>query len=410
MSRLFFYCMLALVVGAALAIFLQEDPGYVLISFRGWTFEATLGSVVLAIFALFILFVGLLWLLKLLNPLKLFRRRTWGSLLGKGDPVAASENGVQLLLLGRWQDAYKLLVENAERVPSPLFNYLAASLAAFERGDRLGWLFCLDRAEKLAGSNNFGIKSLRGLLELRSDEPQQALTILLALKRVAPPSPFVLRQIKDIYLRLPDWEGLAGLLPELEKHQVVNAQELQTLNEKLTQHRMAVAASESLASLRLVYHDMPKYLRNSEVIVMLYLKNLLQLDEDTEAVSVLSHFLKQQWSDNIIGMLGKTGGGNPQQMLLLLEGWLKERPNNAVLMLTLGRLSLRNQLWGKAREYFENALRVSKSGQLTAEISAELGRLLDHLGENERSLECYQRAMNLMEQKLPDLPLPVLNR
>ena len=77
-----------------------------------------------------------------------------------------------------------------------------------------------------------------------------------------------------------------------------------------------------------------------------------------------------------------------------------------MLLLTLGRLSLRNQLWGKGREYFEHALRSSKSVTLTAEISAELGRLLEYLGEHERSLVCYQQAMLLMENKLPDLPLP----
>lgn len=410
MSRLFFYCMLALVAGTGLAIFLQDDPGYVLISFRGWTFESTLGSVVIGLLAIFIIFVGLLWLLKLLNPVKLFHRNTWRQVLGGGNPEAASANGLQLLLLGRWQEAYKILVENAERVRNPLVNYLAASLAAFERGDRLGWLFCLDRAEKLSGNNNYGVKSLKGMLELRAGEPQQALAILLALKRVAPASPKVLSLIKDIYLQLPDWENLGALLPELEKHKVLGAQELQMLTGKVTHHRMAVATNEGLPALRQVYHDMPKYLRNSEVLVALYLKNLLQHDQETEAGAVLSQFLKQQWSDTLIKTLGMNNGGNPQHMLLLLEGWMKERPNNAVLMLTLGRLSLRNQLWGKARDYFEIALRVSKSSLLTAEISAELGRLLEHLGERERALECYLLAMNLMEYKLPELPMPITPR
>ena len=105
-------------------------------------------------------------------------------------------------------------------------------------------------------------------------------------------------------------------------------------------------------------------------------------------------------------MLGFVHVRNPQEALLLMEAWLKQRPNNPILLLTLGRLSLRNQLWGKGREYFELALRVTNSPELCAEINAELARLLEHLGEHDKSLACYQKALGMMKYPLPDLPLP----
>ncbi len=105
-------------------------------------------------------------------------------------------------------------------------------------------------------------------------------------------------------------------------------------------------------------------------------------------------------------MLGYIDNQDAAAQILLLEGWVKDRPKNVILMLTLGRLSLRNNLWGKAREYFEIALRFTNDVRLSAEINAELGRLLEHLGEYEKSLICYRQAMNLMDKKLPELPMP----
>jgi HemY protein len=123
-------------------------------------------------------------------------------------------------------------------------------------------------------------------------------------------------------------------------------------------------------------------------------------------LSLLTKYIKHQWSDRLVALLGYIDNQDAAEQILLLESWVKDRPKNVNLMLTLGRLSLRNKLWGKAREYFETALHFSNNMGLSAEINAELGRLLEHLGEHDKSLLCYRQAMDLMERKLPDLPLP----
>jgi HemY protein len=405
-TRLFLYCLLALGLGAVLALLLADDPGYLLLYFRGYSVEATLSAVVLALLACGLLLFALVWLVRILNPAQWFRGAGWQP-FRRGNAAQASANGLQQLLLGRWQEAYKLLVENAERADNPACNYVAASLAAFRIGDRLSWSYCLDQAEKKFAADASGITSLRALLETKSGEHEKALAMLAALQKSAPTSPLVLEQLRDIRLTLNDWDGLAALLPELEKYKVMAAADLHALSAMVHLHKLEQAAGSGLDSLRLAWQELPKALRNDAALTAAYLRKLLSFSEDTEAGLILVRQLKHAWSDELAALLGYVNSSQPQQQLLTLESWLRDRPGNAVLLLSLGRLSLRNQLWGKAREYFEHALRASQSPALTAEISAELGRLLESLGEHERSLACYQRAMGLLDHKLPELPQPV---
>jgi hypothetical protein len=51
-------------------------------------------------------------------------------------------------------------------------------------------------------------------------------------------------------------------------------------------------------------------------------------------------------------------------------------------------------------------MRVTDTPELVAELNSELARLLEHLGEREKSLACYQKALGLLKQPLPDVPLP----
>src|SRR5690606_30571788 len=55
----------------------------------------------------------------------------------------------------------------------------------------------------------------------------------------------------------------------------------------------------------------------------------------------------------------------------------------------LGRLSLRNQLWGKAKLYLEQSLAISPS----AEGYAELGRLHEYLGDFIMGESCYKQGI-----------------
>jgi len=406
--KAFIILLVALGAGAYLSLLLTEDPGYVLITFRDYSIEATLAAAVISLLIFYVLFFGLIKLLKVINPVKLFSKNTWYSLFNKKNPRRQIEQGWQYLLLGKWQEAYKLLVESANRSQTPGVNYLAAAYAAFQRNDHLAFTFCLSQAKQQSMVPVTGIKTFQALLELKSGKEKQSLALLLAIKKEQPDSPYVLILLKDIYISLKDWGKLSPLIPEIEKHKVLANDELLMLKEKLAIHRLhkATSSAANQHELKTIWNSFTKPLQKRELVMEAYLRALLTVGNSAEALSLLTKYIKHQWSDRLVGLLGYIDNPEAAEQILLLEGWVKDRPNNVNLMLTLGRLSLRNKLWGKGREYFEIALHFSNNTESSAEINAELGRLLEHLGEHEKSLICYRQAMTLIDKKLPELPMP----
>ena len=408
MVRVFIFSLIALAIGAWLYIFLGDDPGYVLVSFGNWSVETTLVAMVLFLFAVFLLLYGLYRLLALINPVGLFSSKSWLGGRRRKHAAAASEEGLHKLLLGHWQDAYKLLVENAERVDSPVFNYLAASLAAWQRGDDASWNYCLEQAGNKTLKPSPGIKTLKAFLEYRSGKTEQSLAILLALDKEKPGSPYVLGLLNTIYQSVEDWEKLEAMLPTLEKAKVVSGDELTRLKEKIMASTLVRITAQNGGHDALVrkWEASEKKLRSSETVTLAYLQKLLEFSKHEEALTVVSGFLKSSWSDKIVLNAGYINPPDPGKQLVMFEKWLKSRPNNGTLMLSLGRACLRNSLWGKAREYFVSALRFSKSTALSAEANAELARLLDHMGEHAQSAALYGKAMEQLDHMLPELPMP----
>ena len=192
MVKTFIILLLALGLGAYLSVLLTEDPGYVLVTFRDYSVEATFASAVISIIIIYVLIFGLIKLLRVFNPFRLFSKDTWYNLFNKKNPRRQTELGWQKLLLGQWQEAYKNLVESADRAQVPSVNYLAAAYAAFQRNDQLACNFCLSQAKQQSLVPSTGIKTFQALLDLKSGKEEQSLALLLAIKKEQPDSPYVL--------------------------------------------------------------------------------------------------------------------------------------------------------------------------------------------------------------------------
>jgi HemY protein len=109
---------------------------------------------------------------------------------------------------------------------------------------------------------------------------------------------------------------------------------------------------------------------------------------------VLRDQLRQTWNPRLVYRYGEVAAEDAAAQLSVAEGWLAEHPEDPVLLLTLGKISLRNALWGKARSYLESSI----AQQPTPEAYRLLGSLLEQLQEPQQAAACYRQGIELVAQ------------
>jgi HemY protein len=227
----------------------------------------------------------------------------------------------------------------------------------------------------------------------------QAVIDAVAKHNSGKPNAQELRLLAKARYGLADWPALIKMLPRLKKRRVFDASELAMMEK---QAYTGLLLATDAAELKQVWSRLPADQRKQAELVECYGRILLESGDDLEAEKVLIKAIKREWDGRLVAQYGRIRGRDPARRLKQAETWMSKHPEDANLMLCLGRLSLRNNLWGKAREYFETSHRLQPS----AETCAELARLLFSLGEREKSAQYYREGLLLRETNLPELPLP----
>jgi HemY protein len=99
--------------------------------------------------------------------------------------------------------------------------------------------------------------------------------------------------------------------------------------------------------------------------------------------------LKADWDDRVVRAYRESAGpaGSPTLLAQIehCETWLKQRPNDAELALTLGSLCLKQKLWGKAQRYLEQALSDATEARMVREAHLKLAQMHEALGQAEEA-------------------------
>lgn len=393
-----------LVLGVLLvALFISRqsaDPGYLLFALGNYTVET---SAIVAALGFLLLVTLVFWTYRIAEWLVDKSRLQHGA-------RKKTTQGLIAYAQGDWSEAEKVLSKAAARHEVPLINYLTAAKAAHEQGkdERR------DDYLRLAHETTKGVDSAIGLTKARlqfdSRQWEQCLATLMMLKKEpkSPGYPSVLKMLAQVYVHLEDWENLRATLPEIKKHKLFPKEDYLKLAQACyeglikTQSRTAPATLQ-LQQLKQAWSEVPRAARQNPPLLHAYCERLVDLGAEHEAETTITSFLKKDWDERLVRLYGMVKGEDLEKQMLLAESWLQERPNNAMLLLSLGRLSMQLQRWDKARSYFESSLGSRK----TAEAYGELGRLLGHLGDHKASSEYFQKGLAMIAQRLPDLPLPV---
>ena len=398
MKLLLVIVVLMLLASVGLVALIEKDPGYVLISYQQLTLET---SVWVGLVLLIVSFFALYFLLRLIR-----RVMKSGGILSHwlsdrqyGRSQRLTSLGMVSFIEGNWQKSRRILLRAVKGSDAPLLNYLIAARASNQLGDSAAVSNYLKQAEESEAGAGIAVELTQAELQLNNGQLEQALATLVRARKNTGKHPYVLRLLMDVYLGLEDWQQLAVLLPELKKHKVVEGDRWLKLQSRCF---LQLMENTDVVSLKQQWKAVPENLKKDSAFVVAYINYLREAGDEQEAEQVAVKRLKQSWSDELVHDYGLLAGTDVKKQLLTAEKWLKERPNNPQLLLCLGRLSLRNELWGKAREYFESSFKLEQR----PETCAELGRLLASLKEVELSNQYFQKGLLLSEKSLPKLPQP----
>jgi HemY protein len=416
MIRLFIFSLLAIVVALWVTLYLgfPGDPGYLLIAFGNYTFETSLFALLVAGGIVYLLIRLVLVLLQWINPRLLLQLGQSVSERRKANARSDTVEGLLYFTRGNWQSSYNLLTKSTGDKDASVVNYLAAAYAAHKNGQRDDWINCLEQAEEKYPKARSTINSLKAQLLFKSGQLEQSVAVLEQLKKNSLNDPSLLHLLKEVYVKLEDWQALKDLIPTLEKNKVIDSAEIEQIQMRIFMEELYATCSkkeesakqDALVQLMKLWKKAPVKYREDEKVVKHYIELLIQLDAQEEAAKAIEVAVSKNWSEALVLRYGEQDFGTSQQQLLVAEGWLKARPANSNLLLCLGRISMRNELWGKAKEYYEASIKIAPS----AEAYGELSRLLKHLGEVEASETYLQSYGDLIGAELPELPLPVQNK
>lgn len=390
MKALFLALLLALATAVLTHAYLTED-GFVLIAYGNRSIEMSmqyfLPLTVAALIAFYALVRFLVNLWRLPGRLRAANRRR----LAERDRKDLLRGLIELAE-GRFARAERLLVRNARRSDTALLNYLAAARAAqlqnaYDRRD--DYLRTAIRRDPKA---DIAVSLTQAELQLAHNQLEAAHATLAHLRQTAPRHGYALRLQARLSHKLQDWRGLMELLPTLRQRRILDESQLEHYEAAAVEAELLAAAHDGdRATLVSIWKQLPRSSRQRPDLLALYARALIELGDHEDAGQALKAALMKDWNAELVRLYGQVQFPRPDRALREAEGWLRGRDEDPELLLTLGRLALQAELWGKARAYLDASLGLAPQ----PETYYELARLSTTLKEPEHADAYYRAGLEL---------------
>ncbi len=375
----------AILGGAVFAHFMTGDPGYVVVNVGGYVVEMTVTALIVAVVVVLLAIWLLVRLIRLPGQVGEaageLRRRRQTRQFTRG-LIAAAE--------GRFAKGERLLTRGADNAETPMLNYLAAARVAHQQGSterRDNWLMLA--YEQTPGAGN-AVLLTQAELQLANNQYEQALATLARIREDVPNHPQAITLLAKTYAAMDDWAPLADLLPQLQKQKRVDETTLADWGRRAAMARLA-AAENSESALGEVWNALAKPLRSEPTLIARYARRLTKAGAARSAETLLRKALNRDWHASLVERYGELGDVDPAAQLKVVEGWLKNRGDDASLLYAAGRICIRDELWGKARSYLESAIGIAPSPAMYQAY----GELLTALGEAEPAATAFRRGLGL---------------
>ncbi len=392
--RLIFVLAVVLLVATALATLLLYDNGQVSMVWGDWIVETSVSFLLAATVIVFIFIYLLVRLVLNVWHLPMFWRRH-RRLRQYSKAENAMAKGMIALEYGDWHKAEKELIKSAKNSEAGLVHYLSAAKMAHNQNAYQR------RDEYLAQARNIYPQEYItiGLVEARlisEHKPETALSILQTLHEQQPKNPTILAEYALGLKALGYWESLAEILPEIKKSRALSSEEYVELEQQYWAGKLA--SSVDINELDTVWNSLSRKQQLIPEILAEYAEQKIGWGQEVNLQLQLEKALKKLWDDRLVYQYGRLTLGPAFERLKVAERWYKEKADqqkNPVLLLTLGRLACKSQLWGLAQSYLKESLTI----QPQVETFHALAQCYESEGKDNQAALTYKEAIIQLENK-----------
>lgn len=402
MGRLFLVALLALVAGVGIVALIETEPGYLLIAYGGYTVESSFWVGIVLIGALVLtLYATVRFLHRLFSsPASML---SWASERRLRQSSRLTSRGLVNFIEGNWSNARRQLLRGARHSEAPLLNYLIAARSSYRLQDPDAMRRQLALAAETDLEAGIAVDLTQAEMQLHGAQYEEALATLVRAGKNAGRHPYVLHLLCRAHEGLGDAEAVIGLLPDLRKHRLRSAAEIDALEDRVHRTLMTQAMDDDNGDLlQTLWNKAPARVREEPGAQVDYLEGLVACGETSLVEKAVVKILRKRWDSALVRLYGRIPRESAQKPLTIAGGWLKQRPDDPDVLLCLGRLALQERLWQKAREYLERSHKLRPS----EEVCLELGRLLAAAGEHSAASAAFFTGTQLRAEQLPELPQP----
>jgi HemY protein len=382
-----FWVLASFGLAVAVALGARLNEGYVLLVFPPYRAEVSLNLFLLGSAGLFLaLYFSLRTLaitFGLPRRVQAYRRRRQREKAGE-----VFQDAVRLLFEGRFGQALKRASESHAAGTAPGLSALIAARAAQRMRESEKQQEWMARAK----SDDPRTEAATLMLEAEMmNEARRFDAALAALERLQGRHIAALRLELRALQGAGKWDAVLKLARQLEKKDALPAEVVREI--KTQAHLENIASRQHDADALQAYLRSLPGAEHGRRLAFAAATALAGQGADVAAQRVIEAALGAPGADWMPELVAIYGGlsQNVAARIALAEKWLPEHPDDAGLLLALGRMCLRHRLWGKAQSYLEASLAVNES----REAHLELAQLCDQLEKTEAANQHYRAGAKL---------------
>ena len=387
--RLAIWSVLLAAVAVGIALIARQSTGYVVIVAAPYRIELSLNLLVFLVLAGYFAFYFLTRLVATLVAIPA-RVRAYREERVRSRLRQSLNDALLAFFQGRYASAEKsaataLTGDETKGVAAIIAARSAHELGRFSEREQF-----LDQAKSgEPGVDQARLTTLADLL-VSQGRHEEALAVLKDLSARDARNLRLLRLKLQAEQATRDWDEVLATTSALVKLGGIGPAEASTARRAAHLGNLSRKALDSQA-LAAYWKQLPQEMRIDPAVAATAARYHLALGGEAEAQAIIEETLERDWSASLVALYGEAAGADVLPQIQRAEGWLRDHARDPALLLALGKLCMRQELWGKAQSYIEAslALEPTHDGHMT------LAALMERIGKPQEAVRHFRRSAEL---------------